>query len=138
MTLVLALVLCSTSVDGATFVQRTFRSAPALRGNVNVIRSQPIDEASWLWLPGDSGKEPNPTFLVFRKSFEVSPGETPLEIDVSTAPLLFGALSDKYGVQGFEIGFAVLAAVYVVGACALFASYRFCFAKFQVEERENT
>ena len=56
----------------------------------------------------------------------------------STAPLLFGALSDKYGVQGFEIGFAVLAAVYVVGACALFASYRFCFAKFQVEERENT
>ena len=56
----------------------------------------------------------------------------------STAPLLFGALSDKYGVQGFEIGFAVLASVYVVGACALFASYRFCFAKFQVEERENT
>ena len=55
----------------------------------------------------------------------------------STAPLLFGALSDRYGVQGFEIGFAVLAAVYVVGACALFASYRFCFAKFQVEEREN-
>ena len=52
----------------------------------------------------------------------------------STSPLMFGALSDRYGVRGFEIGFAVLAAVYVLGACSLLFSHRFLFARFHVKE----
>ena len=52
----------------------------------------------------------------------------------STSPLIFGALSDKYGVHGFEIGFAILAVVYVLGACSLLFSHRFLFARFHVKE----
>lgn len=52
----------------------------------------------------------------------------------STSPLMLGALSDKYGVHGFEIGFAILAGTYVVGALALFVSCRFFFARHRVDE----
>ena len=46
----------------------------------------------------------------------------------STSPLMFGALSQTYGIKGFEIGFAILAAGYVVGAICLFISHRWFFA----------
>lgn len=52
----------------------------------------------------------------------------------STSPLLLGALSDKYGVRGFEIGFALLGGVYVLGALSMFVSYKFFFVKHRVEE----
>ena len=52
----------------------------------------------------------------------------------SLSPLMLGALSDAYGVRGFEVGFAVLACTYVVGALALFVSYAFFFTSRKVEE----
>jgi len=52
----------------------------------------------------------------------------------STSPLLLGALSDRYGVRGFEVGFAFLGAVYVLGALCLFVSYRFFFVRYHVQE----
>ena len=52
----------------------------------------------------------------------------------SASPLMFGALSDRYGVHGFEIGFAILAGVYVLGGCSLLVSQKFFFMKFRVEE----
>ena len=79
---------------------RVFRPAPTLRGNVNVIRSQPIDEASWLWLPGDSGDGAKPTFLVFRKAFEVKDGEGPLTVDVSADERFYLTCDGRFVARG--------------------------------------
>ena len=81
---------------GVAGVTRVFRPARHTRGNTNVFRGQPIDEASWLWLPGDSGMTvlrememgdhpygdsmTPPVFLRFRRRFE---GGGRLRIDVS-------------------------------------------------------
>ena len=37
------------------FADRVFRDARVTRGNTNVLKVQPIDDASWLWMSGDSG-----------------------------------------------------------------------------------
>ena len=47
----------------------------------------------------------------------------------SLSPLMFGALSDKYGLRGFEIGFSVLGAGYVLGAVAIAVSFFWTFKK---------
>jgi len=52
----------------------------------------------------------------------------------STSPLMLGALSDRYGVHGFEIGFAILAGVYVLGALSMLLSWRFFFASHHVRD----
>ena len=52
----------------------------------------------------------------------------------SLSPLMLGALSQKYGVHGFEIGFVLLGCTYVAGALALFVSYVFFFSKRRVVE----
>jgi hypothetical protein len=43
-----------------------------------------------------------------------------------------GALSEKYGVRGFEIGFAIMGATYAVGALAMALSCFFFFRKNRV------
>ena len=52
----------------------------------------------------------------------------------SLAPLLFGFLSHRWGVRGFEIGFAALAALLVAAAGAMLFSMKFLFAKYKVKE----
>lgn len=52
----------------------------------------------------------------------------------SLSPLLIGALSDRFGVRGFEIGFGILGIGYVVGAVALLVSFFFTFRRNRVEE----
>jgi len=53
----------------------------------------------------------------------------------SLSPLMIGRLCDGYGkAQGMEIGFAVLAATYVVGAVAIFCSILFTFRRDRVIE----
>ncbi len=52
----------------------------------------------------------------------------------STSPLLLGALSERLGVRGLELGFACLGGVYVLGALALFASAKFFFDRHHVKE----
>ena len=48
--------------------------------------------------------------------------------------LLMGALSDRFGVRGFEIGFGILGIGYVFGAVALLVSFFFTFRRNRVEE----
>ena len=48
--------------------------------------------------------------------------------------VLMGALSEKYGVHGFEIGFGVMGAVYVVGALLMMISFFFTFWKDRITE----
>ena len=52
----------------------------------------------------------------------------------STSPLMFGALADRYGVRGFELGFSFLGGVYVLGALSMFVSCRFFFSRHLVHE----
>jgi MFS family permease len=52
----------------------------------------------------------------------------------SLSPLMIGALSDRYGIRGFEIGFVVLGVSYVVGAAMLLFSFFFTFKKDRVVE----
>ena len=52
----------------------------------------------------------------------------------SLSPLMMGALSDRLGVAGFEIGFGVLGGCYVLGAAMLAASFLFLFRRYRVEE----
>lgn len=52
----------------------------------------------------------------------------------SLSPLLMGALSDRYGMRGFEIGFSVLGVGYVLGALAIMASFLWTFRKNRVVE----
>lgn len=52
----------------------------------------------------------------------------------STAPLLFGALSESRGVRGLEIGFGCLGGVYLAGAALLLLSYRCFFRRYAVRE----
>ena len=52
----------------------------------------------------------------------------------SLSPLMIGALSDRCGMRGFEIGFAVLGVVYVFGAAAVAASFLWTFRRNRVVE----
>ena len=87
--------------DGkAMSVDRVFRDARPTRGNTNILKIQPIDDASWLWMPGAAAKaggktdfwegertgkpvEGEVTFLKFRNEFEVAEGDGTLVLDVS-------------------------------------------------------
>jgi MFS family permease len=48
--------------------------------------------------------------------------------------VVMGILSEKYGVRGFEIGFALMGAAYAVGAVAMALSFFFFFKKFRVSD----
>jgi hypothetical protein len=48
--------------------------------------------------------------------------------------VVMGILSEKYGVRGFEIGFALMGAAYAVGAVAMTLSFLFFFKKFRVSD----
>ena len=54
-------------------VTRIFREARPTRGNTNILKVQPIDDAKWVWLKGDGGR--GVAFLKFRNEFEVKEGE---------------------------------------------------------------
>ena len=45
-----------------------------------------------------------------------------------------GALSEKYGLRGFEIGFGVMAAAYALAAVMMAFSFFFTFNKDRVRE----
>ena len=52
----------------------------------------------------------------------------------SLSPLMIGALSDKYGVRGFEIGFSILGGSYLLGAAAIAVSFFFTFKRDRIVE----
>ena len=48
--------------------------------------------------------------------------------------IVMGALSQKYGVHGFEIGFSVMGASYVIGALLMMISFFFTFKRNRIVE----
>lgn len=97
---IIAAASLGASCTGECGVVRVFREEPPVRGNVNVVRSQPVDEASWLWMPGDAGDGAEATFLVFRKAFEVNAGDKPLTIDVSADERFYLTCDGKFVARG--------------------------------------
>ena len=98
-------------------VKRAFRDARVTRGNTNILRVQPIDEASWVWHP--DAKEPAPgakdfwdgerkggdlegemTFLKFRREFDVAEGDGSFVFDVSADERFVLLLDGKFVARG--------------------------------------
>ena len=52
----------------------------------------------------------------------------------SLSPLMVGALSDKMGMRGFEIGFGLLGCAYLVGALAMGSAFLFTFKNDRIKE----
>jgi len=52
----------------------------------------------------------------------------------SLSPLMIGALSDRYGIHGFEIGFSVLGLGYLAGAVAIAVSFFWTFKRNRIIE----
>ena len=52
----------------------------------------------------------------------------------SFAPVLFGFISHRWGVRGFEVGFAALGALLVLAAAMMAYSYLFLFRRYRVEK----
>ena len=82
-----------------TATTRIFRPERPLRGDTGITPQQPVDDASWIWMPGADrwgearftetrptadflARKPQ-TFLRFRRDFEAAPGAGALELDVS-------------------------------------------------------
>ena len=52
----------------------------------------------------------------------------------SLSPLVIGALSDRLGIKGFEIGFSLMGGAYVLGACSMAFAAIFTFKKDRLDE----
>ena len=52
----------------------------------------------------------------------------------SLSPLMIGALSDRMGMRGFEIGFGLLGGSYLVGAVAMAIAFFFTFKRDRIAE----
>lgn len=52
----------------------------------------------------------------------------------SLSPLVIGALSDRLGIRGFEIGFSLMGGAYVLGASSMAFAALFTFKKDRIQE----
>ena len=52
----------------------------------------------------------------------------------SFAPVLFGFISHRWGVRGFEVGFSALGALLILAAAMMAYSYLFLFRRYRVEK----
>ncbi len=92
---VLAFGACAAENDAWT-AKRIFRTPLYTRGNLNIIRLQPIDHAAWIWLPGDQAKR---RVVKFKKTFSVT-NDAPLVIDVSADERFYLTLDGKFIARG--------------------------------------
>ena len=103
--------------DASAYADRVFRDARVTRGNTNILKIQPIDDASWLWMPGEAAKaagnadfwdgertgkpvEGAVTFLKFRNAFEVAEGDGTLVVDVSADERFYLTLDGRFLARG--------------------------------------
>lgn len=89
-----SLVFCA-AVSFAETAERVFRDPVLSRGNLNIVRSQPVDDAKWLW---DSG--PGTGFVRFRNTFAVKEGDGPLVIDVSADERFYLTCDGRFVARG--------------------------------------
>ncbi len=95
---VVQLAALSAPPAAGAAVERIWREARLTRGNTNVARVQPVDDASWIWLPGDSGR--NFAVLRFRCEFDVAKGDGELVFDVSADERYYLTLDGEFVSRG--------------------------------------
>lgn len=107
------------AADGwtAPCVSRVFREARVTRGNTNMLKLQPIDEAAWIWMPGEIGFSLVKTslwdadrggkivpedvvFLKFHNTFNVAEGAGPLVFDVSADERFYLTIDGEFVARG--------------------------------------
>ena len=110
-------VAAMEAVRAGAGVRRVFRDARVTRGNTNILKVQPIDDASWLWMSGDSGSshgkvdfwegdrkgksvEGEVLFLKFRNEFNVGKGDGTLVFDVSADERFYLTLDGEFVARG--------------------------------------
>lgn len=107
-------LFASTYTAHSLEIERVFRPARVTRGNTNVIRIQPIDEAAWLWISGDNGltekgdETPHSKsvakgkvkFLKFKNEFEVAQGDGELSFDVSADERFYLTIDGQFVARG--------------------------------------
>ena len=93
------------SAAEAPSVRRIFREPRVTRGNTNILKVQPIDDASWVWLKGDGGRDL--AFLRFRNEFEVKEGDGKLTIDVSADERFYLTCDGAFVARGPKPVFSV-------------------------------
>ena len=110
-------VAAMEAVRAGAGVRRVFRDARVTRGNTNILNVQPIDDASWLWMSGDSGSshgkvdfwegdrkgksvEGEVLFLKFRNEFNVGKGDGTLVFDVSADERFYLTLDGEFVARG--------------------------------------
>ena len=93
--LLLAAASAVASVAGDTGVERIFREPRLTRGDTNVRRIQPIDDAAWIWDAQEGG-----FVKVFRCAFETKPGEGPIVIDVSADERFYLTVDGRFVARG--------------------------------------
>ena len=87
------LLFASTYTAHSLEIERVFRPARVTRGNTNVIRIQPIDEAAWLWISGDNG-------------LTEKGDETPHSKSVAKGKVKFLKFKNEFACGGIEIKLA--------------------------------
>ena len=108
-----AVLAAFLAAHAETQVERIFRRAHNTRGNTNIVRVQPIDEAAWLWHPSareyidgttdfrsQKRHDTNLVLLKFRKEFEVVKDGDSFEIDVSADERFVLLLDGKFIARG--------------------------------------
>ena len=102
------------AVRGPAFARRGFRDARLTRGDTNLRKVQPIDEASWLWTADDAGLSSGAEAIshrprtgretsqvrVFRRRFEVKPGDGLLVLDVSADERFYLTVDGAFVARG--------------------------------------
>ena len=56
----------------------------------------------------------------------------------SISPLVIGALSDRYGIRGFEVGFSAMGGAYLLGAAAMAYAALFTFKKDRIDDGSSS
>ena len=114
MALCLGVAVAEPVVPCGFSVERVFRPARLTRGDTNVRRVQPVDDASWIWSADDSGfssvsrdqplgssEDRAPSVVrVFRCGFDVKEGEGPVTIDVSADERFHLTLDGRFLARG--------------------------------------
>ena len=76
---------------------RAFREPRVTRSNTNILKLQPIDDASWIWAPKAEG---TPAVLKFRREFDVEEGDGTLVVDVSADERFYLTLDGRFMARG--------------------------------------
>ena len=104
---------CSFAVQ-AFEIERIFHPQRVTRGNTNVLKIQPIDDAAWLWVKGDSGlaekgdetphsgnvNSSEVKFAKFKAEFQVAENDGELVFDVSADERFYLSLDGRFVARG--------------------------------------